>query len=87
MKRVVITGLGLITSIGDSVEKPSNIKSSTEDFSNLGFVNPPSAQKGQRNIGQPPSQTRQPIVNNRKIGRNEKVTIRKGNETKIIPHK
>ena len=75
------------SSIGDSAEKSSNIKSSKDDSLNLGFVNPPSAQQSQGNLVQPRSQTRQPITNDRKIGRNEKVTIRKGSETKIIKWK
>ena len=75
------------SSIGDSAQKPSNIKSSTEDFTNLGFVNSPSSQPGKSNSPRLPSQTRQPIVKDRKIGRNEKVTIKRGDETKIIKWK
>ena len=35
----------------------------------------------------PSSQIREPIIKENKIGRNQKVTIRKGDETKIIKWK
>ena len=57
----------------------------------LGFVSPPASATNPQDRGftqpQPPSQSRVPIVKDRKIGRNEKVTIRKGDETKIIKWK
>ena len=38
-------------------------------------------------VRQSPPEARRPIVNKRKIGRNEKVTIRRGDEKKIIKWK
>ena len=82
------------SSISTSASIPSNIKTKKDTAPDLGFVSPPSAtpsnQLGNQQFGQPPSsspQGRSPIVNSRKIGRNEKVTIRKGDETKIIKWK
>ena len=45
------------------------------------------SQSQPNSFGQEPSQSRQPVVNDQKIGRNEKVTIVKGDETKIIKWK
>ena len=68
-----------------------NLKTTKDSSPNLGFVQPPmeSQNKRQSNQGfaQPPPQVRSPIVNEKKIGRNEKVKIRKGDETKIIKWK
>ena len=55
----------------------------------MGFVAPPTSsnQPTNTNFGQASPQSREPIVNDRKIGRNEKVTLVKGYETKIIKWK
>ena len=68
------------------------LKKTKENSPNLGFVSPPTdtqrQQPTQQGFAQPPSgATRTPIVNQRKIGRNEKVIIRKGSETKEIKWK
>ena len=79
------------SSISSSATVPTNLKSTKDNTPELGFVSPPSnaAQPANRGLAQPqpPSQSRQPIVKERKIGRNEKVTIKKGDETKIIKWK
>ena len=77
------------SSISSSSTIPTNLKSTKENTPDLGFVAPPSPQNNPTdgNFGQPPTQTRQPIIKDRKIGRNERVTITKGGETKIIKWK
>ena len=81
------------SSISTSANMPSNLKTKQNTSPDLGFINPPSnAQSNpQANQGfaqpQPQRQARAPIVNDNKIGRNERVTIRKGDETKIIKWK
>ena len=71
----------------DSYQYKFSFAKEGEDFTNLGFVNSPSSQPGKSNSPRLPSQTRQPIVKDRKIGRNEKVTIKRGDETKVIKWK
>ena len=77
------------SSISSSSSIPKNLKSTKENSPELGFVAPPTQtnQPQPTSFGQGPSQSRQPIVNDQKIGRNEKVTIIKGGETKIIKWK
>ena len=77
------------SSIGSSSSIPTNLKSTKENSPELGFVAPPttSNQPANTNFGQSSPQSREPIVNDRKIGRNEKVTIERGSETKIIKWK
>jgi preprotein translocase subunit SecA len=80
------------SSISTSASIPTNLKKSKENSPNLGFVSPPTEsqrpQPGLQNFSQPPSNSaRTPIVNQRKIGSNEKVTIRKGDEVKEIKWK
>ena len=80
------------SSISTSSSIPTNLKKTKEDSPNLGFVSPPIKSQKQQTSGQQftqsvPTQNRTPIVNKRKIGRNERVTIRKGDETKIIKWK
>ena len=79
------------SSISSSASSLSNIKKTKEDAPDLGFVAPPGANQsnpsGAQKYAAPPSQKRQPIVNEKKIGRNDRVTIRKGSETKIIKWK
>ena len=79
------------SSISTSSSVPTNIKTTKENAPDLGFITPPgtnqSSNSGAQRFTKPPSQERQPIVNDRKIGRNEKVTIRKGDDTKIIKWK
>ena len=77
------------SSISSSSTIPTNLKSTKENTPDLGFVAPPSSQNNptDENFGQPSTQTRQPIIKDRKIGRNERVTITKGGETKIIKWK
>tara|TARA_Y100000590_G_C15522170_1_gene939790 strand:+ start:5 stop:925 length:921 start_codon:yes stop_codon:yes gene_type:complete len=79
------------SSISSSASSLSNIKKTKEDAPDLGFVAPPGANQsnpsGAQKYAAPPSQQRQPIVNEKKIGRNDRVTIRKGSETKIIKWK
>ena len=70
------------SSISSSASIPFNIKKSSNNTPELGFVNPP-----QNNPNQQPSPSRQPIVKESKIGRNQKVTLRRGDETKIIKWK
>ena len=77
------------SSIGSSSSIPTNVKSTKENSPELGFVAPPTSsnQPASTNFGQASPQSREPIVNDRKIGRNEKVTLVKGDETKIIKWK
>ena len=77
------------SSISSSSSIPKNLKSTKENSPELGFVSPPTqaSQSQSNSFGQRPSQSRQPVVNDQKIGRNEKVTIVKGGETKIIKWK
>ena len=79
------------SSISSSTSIPTNLKSTKDNSPDLGFISPPSSSAQPQNSGfaqpQAPSQQRTPIVKDRKIGRNEKVTIRKGGETKIIKWK
>ena len=77
------------SSISSSSSIPKNLKSTKENSPELGFVAPPTqaSQSQPNSFGQGLSQSRQPLVNNQKIGRNEKVTIVKGGETKIIKWK
>ena len=79
------------SSISTSANIPTNLKTKQDASPDLGFIAPPansqSRQQPNQGLTQPPSQTRSPIVNDKKIGRNEKVTIRKGSETKIIKWK
>ena len=77
------------SSISSSSSIPKNLKSTKENSPELGFVAPPTqaSQAQPNNFGQGPSQSRQPVVKDQKIGRNEKVTIVKGSETKIIKWK
>jgi preprotein translocase subunit SecA len=77
------------SSIGSSASIPTNLKSTKENTPELGFVAPPSTsnQPANTNFGKASPQSREPIVNDRKIGRNEKVTIVRGDETKIIKWK
>mgnify|MGYP001479194524 CR=1 FL=1 len=80
------------SSISTSANIPTNLKTKQEASPDLGFIAPPKnpqnniQQPGQQ-FGQSPSQTRAPIVNDKKIGRNEKVTIQKGGETKTMKWK
>ena len=77
------------SSISSSSSIPKNLKSTKENSPELGFVSPPTQtnQPQPNSFGQGPSQSRQPVVNSQKIGRNEKVTIVKGGDTKIIKWK
>jgi preprotein translocase subunit SecA len=79
------------SSISTSANIPTNLQTKKDASPNLGFLSPPQGAQNKGRSGQaftqPPSQTRAPIVNDKKVGRNEKVTIRKGNETKIIKWK
>ena len=79
------------SSISTSSSIPTNLKTKKDSSPNLGFISPPMETQNKQQINQgfsqPPSQARTPIVNKRKIGRNERVTIRKGDETKIIKWK
>ena len=79
------------SSISTSANIPTNLKTKQDASPDLGFIAPPKVsqnnQQTNQNFGQAPLQTRSPIVNDKKIGRNEKVTIRKGGETKIIKWK
>ena len=79
------------SSISSSTSIPTNLKSTKDNSPDLGFISPQSSSAQPPNSGfaqpQAPSQQRTPIVKDRKIGRNEKVTIRKGGETKIIKWK
>ncbi len=76
------------SSISSSASSLTNIKTQKDNTPDLGFVAPPGAnQSSAGGYAKPPPQTRQPIINNNKIGRNERVTIRKGSETKIIKWK
>ena len=79
------------SSISTSSSALTNIRTTKENSPDLGFIAPPGANQssgsGAQGYTKPPSQERQPIINDRKIGRNEKVTIRKGNDTKIIKWK
>ena len=79
------------SSISTSANIPTNLQIKKDASPNLGFVPPPQGSqnkgRGGQAFSQPPSQTRAPIVNDKKVGRNEKVTIRKGSETKIIKWK
>ena len=76
------------SSISSSASSLTNIKTQKDNTPDLGFVAPPGAnQSSTGGYAKPPSQTRQPIINDNKIGRNERVTIRKGSETKIIKWK
>jgi len=79
------------SSISSSASIPTNLKSTKDNTPDLGFISPPSNSTQPQNTRftqpQSPSQQRTPIVKERKIGRNEKVTIRKGDETKIIKWK
>ena len=77
------------SSISSSSSIPKNLKSTKENSPELGFVSPPTQtnQHQTNSFGQGPSKSRQPVVNAQKIGRNEKVTIVKGGDTKIIKWK
>ena len=77
------------SSISSSSTMPTNLRSTKENTPDLGFVAPPTSQNqpANTNFTEPPSQARQPIVKQKKIGRNERVTIIKGDETKIIKWK
>ena len=77
------------SSISSSSTMPTNLRSTKENTPDLGFVAPPTSQNqpANTNFTEPPSQVRQPIVKQKKIGRNERVTIIKGDETKIIKWK
>ena len=79
------------SSISTSSSALTNIRTTKENSPDLGFIAPPGASQssgsGTQGYTKPPSQERQPIINDRKIGRNERVTIRKGNDTKIIKWK
>ena len=77
------------SSISSSSTMPTNLRSTKENTPELGFVAPPTSQNqpANTNFTEPPSQARQPIVKQKKIGRNERVTIIKDDETKIIKWK
>ena len=79
------------SSISTSSSALTNIRTTKENSPDLGFIAPPGANQssgsGAQGYTKPPSQERKPIINDRKIGRNERVTIRKGNDTKIIKWK
>ena len=79
------------SSISSSASSLTNIKTQKDSAPDLGFVSPPVSNQSNtsnaRAYANPPSQDRQPIINDKKIGRNERVTIRKGSETKIIKWK
>ena len=79
------------SSISSSASSLTNIKTQKDSAPDLGFVSPPASNQSNtsnaRAYAKPPSQDRQPIINDKKIGRNERVTIRKGTETKIIKWK
>ena len=79
------------SSISTTANMPTNLKTKQDASPDLGFITPPSGSQNKQQPNQfaqqPPSQTRAPIINDKKIGRNEKVTIRKGDETKIMKWK
>jgi len=79
------------SSISTTANMPTNLKTKQDASPDLGFIAPPSGSQNKQQPNQfaqqPPSQTRAPIINDKKIGRNEKVTIRKGDETKIMKWK